>query len=138
MTEQEAIDILKGNYPKTCRMVNGILKGGFDDLECEFGQAITMGISALEEILKYREIGTKEERREAREKQIQYKPTLYQQYCWKCRCGADNEIVEVSDGTNCTTTLIDNVTECCGYDFGVDNEKVNYCPVCGKRIINRC
>lgn len=56
---------------------------------------------------QYKSIGTVDERREAREKQIQYKPTLYQQYCWKCRCGADNE-------------------------------KVNYCPVCGKRIINRC
>lgn len=48
MTEQEAIETLKGNYPKTCKMVNGRLQGGFDDLECKLGQAITIGIAAIE------------------------------------------------------------------------------------------
>lgn len=30
--------------------------------------------------------------------------------------------------------LIDGVTSCCGYDFGVDIEKANYCPICGKKL----
>lgn len=30
--------------------------------------------------------------------------------------------------------LIDGVTTCCGFDFGFDEEKANFCPVCGKRL----
>ena len=64
MTAREVIKILKNNYPKTCRMVNGRYQGGFDDTESDFGQALTMAISALEEIQQYREIGTVEECKE--------------------------------------------------------------------------
>ena len=69
MTENELIEVLKNNYPKTCKMVNGRYQGGFDDTECDFGQALTSAISALKEIQQYREIGTVEECREAVEKQ---------------------------------------------------------------------
>lgn len=31
--------------------------------------------------------------------------------------------------------LIDGITECCGFDFGMDYNAANYCPICGKRII---
>lgn len=31
--------------------------------------------------------------------------------------------------------LIDGVTSCCGFDFGLDEDKANYCPVCGKKLI---
>ena len=83
MTENEAVEVLKNNYPKTCKMVNGRYQGGFDDTECDFGQALTMAIKALKEIQQYRliknatiqeiaevlkefsEIGTVEECREA-------------------------------------------------------------------------
>ena len=61
MTENEAVEILKNNYPKTCKMVNGRYQGGFDNTECNFGQALTMAIKALKEIQQYREIGTVEE-----------------------------------------------------------------------------
>ena len=118
MTEQEAIDILKGNYPKTCRMVNGILKGGFDDLECEFGQAITMGISALEEILKYREIGTKEECKEAREKQKAKRPDI-----------------EGDGYTDDGQILYDTwVCPSCGEQYEIDYDDYDYCPKCGQHI----
>lgn len=30
--------------------------------------------------------------------------------------------------------LIDGVTSCCRYDFGVDMKKVHFCPVCGKKL----
>lgn len=41
-----------------------------------------------------------------------------------------------------TTTMTDGITECCGYDFGVDgfgnkNSKIKFCPSCGKRIVIR-
>lgn len=47
------------------------------------------------------------------------------------------------DADTCTyrpmTQLTDGITECCGYDFGLDAfgesaERINYCPVCGKKI----
>ena len=48
MDAKNAIEILKKNYPKKAKMVDGRYKGGFDDLECELGQAISTAISALE------------------------------------------------------------------------------------------
>lgn len=36
-----------------------------------------------------------------------------------------------------TPALIDGVTSCCGYDFGTDMDKANYCPVCGKKLIKK-
>lgn len=67
MTEQEAIEILRNNFPKTCKMVDGRYKGGFDDTECEFGKALLLSISALFEIQQYRDVGTVEELLELKE-----------------------------------------------------------------------
>ena len=75
MTENEAIELLKNNYPKTRKMVDGRLQGGFDDHECDVGIVIDLGINALEEVQQYRAIGTPEECREAVEKQTDEKPT---------------------------------------------------------------
>lgn len=61
MTEQEVIAIIKKNYPKCCKMVDGRYKGGFDNTNCELGQAFNMAIKALEEVQQYRAIGTPEE-----------------------------------------------------------------------------
>ena len=39
---------------------------------------------------------------------------------------------------NNTTTMECGITECCGYDFGVDafmKNKPLFCPVCGKKIV---
>lgn len=33
--------------------------------------------------------------------------------------------------------LVDGVTICCGYDFGIDKDKAKYCPICGKRLIKK-
>ncbi len=74
MTEREAIEILRNNFPKTCKMVGGRYKGGFDDIECEFGKALLLSISTLQEIQQYRAIGTVEECREAMERQKMKKP----------------------------------------------------------------
>ena len=112
MTENELIEVLKNNYPKTCKMVNGRYQGGFDDTECDFGQALTSAISALKEIQQYREIGTVEECREAVEKQ---KPK-------PCEFYGDEE-----DGKllcpNCGEDLWD--LKECGF---------NNCPYCGQAI----
>lgn len=69
MTENEAIKEMVKMHPKTCKMVNGRLKGGFDDHESDEGIAFDMAIKALEEVQQYRAIGTPEECREWKEKQ---------------------------------------------------------------------
>lgn len=56
MTENEAIELLKNNYPKTRKMVDGRLQGGFDDHECDVGIVIDLAIKALKEIQQYREL----------------------------------------------------------------------------------
>lgn len=61
MTENEAIELLKNNYPKTRKMVDGRLQGGFDDHECDVGIVIDLAINAFEEVQQYRAIGTPEE-----------------------------------------------------------------------------
>lgn len=33
--------------------------------------------------------------------------------------------------------LVDGVTSCCGYDFGIDMDKAKFCPVCGERLIKK-
>lgn len=107
MAEQEAIAIIKKNYPKCCKMVNGRYEGGFDDTDCELGQAFNIAIKALEEVQQYRAIGTPEECRAA--------------------MGRSNE----------KTRIIDGITECCGYDFGIDAFQIElskFCPVCGRKI----
>ncbi|OLA94853.1 MAG: hypothetical protein BHW64_01775 [Candidatus Melainabacteria bacterium LEY3_CP_29_8] len=31
--------------------------------------------------------------------------------------------------------LIDGISSCCGYDFGMDMDKAKFCPICGKKLI---
>ena len=48
MINEEAIKILKTLIPKTCKMVDGRLKGGFDDTDSSEYKAIQIAINALE------------------------------------------------------------------------------------------
>jgi hypothetical protein len=94
MTENEVIELLKNNYPKTRKMVDGRLQGGFDDHECDVGIVIDLAINALEEVQQYRAIGTPEECREAVEKQADEKPTavlgIFGGKEYECKnCGSD-------------------------------------------------
>lgn len=61
MTEKEAIEVLLKNVPKCCKMVDGRYQGGFDDWDCDMGQAIRVAVLALQDIQQYRAIGTVEE-----------------------------------------------------------------------------
>lgn len=40
MDDNKAIEVLKSNVPKTCKMVNGNYQGGFDDWESEEKQQL--------------------------------------------------------------------------------------------------
>ena len=53
----------------------------------KFGQAVNTGIQALEELEQYRALGTVEELKEAREKQVAKKPIEYEDKYYACpRC----------------------------------------------------
>lgn len=52
---------------------------------------------------------------------------------------ADEAMKNVSEKTLLNkneSKLIDGITECCGFDFGLDQDKANFCPVCGKKLIH--
>ena len=83
MTENEAIEALK--------LEGGIEIAGNPRRIAKFFEALDMAISALKEIQQYREIGTVEECREAREKQkmkksIDYDEDLGYFKCPSCGC----------------------------------------------------
>ena len=125
MTENEAVEILKNNYPKTCKMVNGRYQGGFDNTESDFGQALTMAISVLKEIQQYREIGTVEECREAVEKQKAKKPK------------DSLKINPVIDGNGAyvdADTTIYLLCPNCEELVGIEENCDNYCRECGQKI----
>ena len=52
-----------------------------------------------------------------------------------------NELKKIEQIIQDGTMMIDGVTYCCGYDFGEDvfskKIKIGYCPICGKKIINK-
>lgn len=80
------------------------------DAECYTDKCVNahiIAINALEEVQKYRAIGAPEE----------------------CRVAVERN--------NEKTRIIDGITECCGYDFGIDafqRELPKFCPVCGRKI----
>lgn len=47
------------------------------------------------------------------------------------------EILNSESDSSETTKMIDGITQCCGYDFGMDcfDEKIKFCPCCGRKII---
>ena len=98
MKPEEAINVLLENVPKCCKMIDGRYQGGFNDWDCDMGQAIRLAVLALQDIrnyrnivnktdrnelakiidewLEYSKIGTVEECREAVERQSPKKPVL--------------------------------------------------------------
>ena len=117
MRAEEAIEIIKQNFPKTCRMVNGRYQGGFDDTECDFGKALLMAIEAIKEVQQYREIGTVKECREAREKQRPKK------IVYETNAVFSNGFSHYRMGK---CPICDN-----RYN---SNDEVNYCSKCGQAI----
>lgn len=80
-------------------------------------QGYEMAIQALEEVQKYRKIGTVEEWREAVEKQTAKKP--------------DYEGDGYSDGHLVYDTWI---CPCCGKHYEIDYDDYDFCPACGQCI----
>lgn len=80
-------------------------------------QGYEMAINALEEVQKYRQIGSVEECSEAVEKQTAKRP--------------DYEGDGFSDGQLVYDTWI---CPCCGKHYEVDCDRYDYCPNCGQHI----
>lgn len=108
-TPEEAIETIKSNMPTS----------GYQMLR----ESLDMAITALKEIQQYRKIGTVEECREAREKQIPKKPV--------CKPKPYNESVGFNDEWFCPSC-----GAYIGYFYeGMDEpEQMEYCNECGQHI----
>ena len=92
MTVQEAIEKMKEKFcceKEPCKFCRDACMYG--ENHCE----VDMAIQALEEVEQYRALGTVEELKEAREKQVAKKPeklgkerSIENSYWIKCECGA--------------------------------------------------
>lgn len=100
MTAEEAYKILMSEPSVTLIMFKGIM----------IGEALMMAIGALEEVEQYRALGTVEELKEAKEKQIPKKPESKQKFAdlWLGVCPF------------CTANGV--------------NSEMDYCDKCGQAI----
>lgn len=110
MTENEATELLNASY-----IVDWA--GDVDRRRIKLEEFL---ISALEEVQKYRQIGTVEECREAVEKQKSKSPTLEGD-------GYDGDGEMIYDTWICPS---------CGEDYEVDYDDYDFCPNCGQRILH--
>lgn len=140
MTGNEAVEILKNNFPKTCKMVDGRYKGGFDDTECEFGQALLLSISALEEIQQYK----------AAEKSVIEILEKYVEYAEQ-KAAANMELESLYESGesgkqqgkkvknrklrsfNGTPYSVQGDCPSCGWE-GLLSMNTNYCNACGQKL----
>ena len=105
-------EVIKGLTFLKEKLYNGIFQ---DRLKC-----IDLAIAALEEVQKYRQIGTVEECREAVEKQKSKSPNLEGD-------GYDEDGEMIYDTWICPS---------CGEDYEVDYDDYDFCPNCGQRILH--
>ena len=136
MTPEEAINVLLENVPKCCKMIDGRYQGGFNDWDCDMGQAIRLAVLALQDIrnyrnivnktdrnelakiidewLEYSKIGTVEECKEAVEKQKPEKPHRnYKKFSglW-CKCGwylGQKQCLDIKYCPNCGQAIDENL-----------------------------
>lgn len=132
MTEQEAIIFIKNSMQQSKYILSELKKVKepakrakrvgeyYSHLEhCEKElEACEVAISALEEVQQYRDIGTVEECREARERQRAKKPNIYGD-------GYDDEGKIIYDMYDCPN---------CNKSYELDYEEYDFCPNCGQAI----
>lgn len=132
MTESEAIKILKKDSCYECA------QGTDSPFNCEYGECrvakpTRVAIKSLEEVQQYREIGTVEELQDMKSNYFEALSD-WRQYR---KIGTLEECRAAVERNNEKTRIIDGITECCGYDFGIDAFQrglSKFCPVCGRKI----
>lgn len=100
---------------------------------CRVAEATREAIKALEETQQYRAIGTVEELQDMKSN---YFEALSDWRKYR-KIGTLEECWAAVERNNEKTRIIDGVTECCGYDFGIDASQIEmskFCPVCGRKI----
>lgn len=121
MEESEAIKELHGIRPR----------GGI--IPQKRAEALDVAIQALEEVQQYRAIGTVEELQDMKSNYFEALSD-WRQYR---KIGTLEECRAAVERNNEKTRIIDGITECCGYDFGIDAFQrglSKFCPVCGRKI----
>ena len=126
MTPEEAIEIIWERH-MDCEDYRFQFDDYPDGYDFEFDQAILMAAQALEEIQKYREIGTVEECREAMEKQKPQKP--------KDSLKIDPVIDENGAYVDADTTVY-LLCPNCGEMVGIEDNCDRFCHECGQAIDN--
>lgn len=115
--------------------VTGYCHFGFDLVDDDF---IKLSAEVLEEVGEFRAGTYNIGFNDGDETQFDVHDLKELWECWKGFCaenGFQTDSIDYVEFLNCESKskLIDGVTSCCGYDFGVDIEKANYCPICGKK-----
>lgn len=159
MTENEAIKILKKDSCYECA------QGTNSPFNCEYGgcrvaEATREAIKALEEVQQYRTLEKRlsdmfcssvslksvvdELERNLKEPDSPHPMkarilTYKESADWDAyrAIGTPEECRAAVERNNEKTRIIDGVTECCGYDFGIDAFRIElskFCPVCGRKI----
>lgn len=126
MTPEEAIEIIWERH-MDCEDYRFQFDDYPDGYDFEFDQAILMAAQALEEIQKYREIGTVEECREAMEKQKPQKP--------KDSLKIDPVIDENGAYVDADTTVY-LLCPNCGEMVGIEDNCDRFCHECRQAIDN--
>ena len=114
MTPEEAINVLLENVPKCCKMIDGRYQGGFNDWDCDMGQAIRLAVLALQDIRNYRNIVNKTDRNELAK--------IIDEWLEYSKIGTVEECREAVEKQKAKKCIIDSCPDHAHYK----------CPSCGK------
>lgn len=108
----------------------------------ELAEAMGMATKALKDVQQYHAIGTPGELKAAMKYvYLAKKHGTVGQVIENCvkyeEIGTPEECRAAMERSNEKTRIIDGVTECCGYDFGIDAFRIEmskFCPACGRKV----
>ena len=138
MKPEEAINVLLENVPKCCKMIDGRYQGGFNDWDCDMGQAIRLAVLALQDIRNYRNIVNKTDRNELAkiiDEWLEYKKIGTVE---ECREAVEKQKVkyikiEAYCPAYCPTCRFE-LSESLGDGYYKYFENLSRCPKCGQKI----
>mgnify|MGYP002795768603 CR=1 FL=1 len=141
MKPEEAINVLLENVPKCCKMIDGRYQGGFNDWDCDMGQAIRLAVLALQDIRNYRNIVNKTDRNELAkiiDEWLEYSKIGTVE---ECREAVEKQkakkIVYESESVFSNGFSHYRMGKCPMCDrYYNSSDEVNYCSKCGQALMN--